>query len=339
MVKIMDFGIAKVADSRTVTNSSKVIGSVHYFSPEQAKGTSVDCRTDIYSLGIVMYEMVTGRVPYNAESSITIAMMHIQEPLTPPKEIITDIPENINQVILKAMQKEPIKRYQTAREMAEVISAIKENPNYKVKENNVPDDVTRIMGATVVSDIGNDFTTVMSGVVGTETVIQKDNEVLVGNKKLSKNKKAMIIIASIILVMVVSVLGKFLSSGTSTKTPIPVVKTTVPEVSEKAPVNEKKPVPSLIGKTQDIAKQIVVNNGFLLGNVSNSYSDSIAKDLVISQSPDVDTSYDKGGKIDLVISKGKKILQVMPPQVKVGKATKNAGTIHEKRSKGNHNKN
>ena len=96
MVKVMDFGIAKVDDSRTVTNSNKVMGTVHYFSPEQAKGNVVDCRTDIYSLGIVMYEMVTGQVPYNAESSISIAMMHIQEPVIPPKEIITDIPENIN---------------------------------------------------------------------------------------------------------------------------------------------------------------------------------------------------------------------------------------------------
>jgi len=136
MVKVMDFGIAKVADIRTVTNSSKIMGSVHYFSPEQAKGIFVDCRTDIYSLGIVVYEMVTGRVPYDAESAITIAIMHIQKMVTAPKEIITDIPGNINQVILKAMQKEPIKRYQTAREMAEVISEIKKNPNYKVKMNN-----------------------------------------------------------------------------------------------------------------------------------------------------------------------------------------------------------
>ena len=81
----MDFGIAKVADSRTITNSNKIMGTVHYFSPEQAKGNFVDCRTDIYSLGIVMYEMVTGKVPYNAESAITIAMMHIQETVIAPK--------------------------------------------------------------------------------------------------------------------------------------------------------------------------------------------------------------------------------------------------------------
>ena len=157
MVKVMDFGIAKVADSRTVTNSNNIMGTVRYFSPEQAKGSFVDCRTDIYSLGIVMYEMVTGQVPYNAESSISIAMMHIQEPVIPPKEIITDIPENINQVILKSMQKEPIKRYQTAREMADILKTIKEYPNFKINVNNGPDDATRIMGEAVVSDIENDL--------------------------------------------------------------------------------------------------------------------------------------------------------------------------------------
>ena len=131
IVKVTDFGIAKVADSVTVTNSNKIIGTVHYFSPEQAKGNFVDCRTDIYSLGIVMYEMVTGQVPYNAESSISIAMMHIQEPVIPPKEIISDIPENINQVILKALEKEPINRFQTAKEIADILNAIKEDPNLK----------------------------------------------------------------------------------------------------------------------------------------------------------------------------------------------------------------
>ncbi|WP_291637058.1 Stk1 family PASTA domain-containing Ser/Thr kinase [Clostridium sp.] len=319
MVKVMDFGIAKVVDSTTMTNCNNIIGTVHYFSPEQAKGNFVDCRTDIYSLGIVMYEMVTGRVPYNAESAISIAMMHIKEPIIPPKEIITDIPENINQVILKAMQKEPIKRYQTAKEMAEILSSIKQNSNYKVNANKDLDDATRIMSAAVVSDIGNDFTRVMGDEASTEkTMFTRKNEVIPKNKKLSTNKKAMIVIASIILVMIASVLGKFISKDTST----PIVKTTVPKVEAKLPVVEKKFVPSLIGETQDIAMQTVVNNGFLLGNITNNYSDSIDKGLVISQLPVVNTSYEKDGKIDLVISLGKEVVQTTPPQSKKGKGKK-----------------
>ncbi|HEY8890554.1 MAG TPA: Stk1 family PASTA domain-containing Ser/Thr kinase [Clostridium sp.] len=320
-VKVMDFGIAKVLDSRTVTKLNNVMGTAHYFSPEQAKGSIVDCRTDIYSLGIVMYEMVTGRVPYNAESAITIAMMHIQELPIPPKEIIKDIPENVNQVILKAMQKEPNKRYQTAKEMAEKLREIKEES--KVKVINDLDDGTKIMGAAIASDIKNDYTTVMSEAAGVEnTTAKKDKEGFLGKKRLSTNKKAMIVIASIILVIIASVLGKFISKGMSDKTSIPVVKTIVPKAVEM------KVVPPLIGSTQDIAEQIIVNDGFLLGNISNDYSDNIAKGLVISQSPAGNTSYEKDGKIDLVISLGKKAVQVMQPQVKMGK----------EKNKGNHNK-
>jgi eukaryotic-like serine/threonine-protein kinase len=332
IVKVTDFGIAKVSDSETITNSNKVIGSVHYFSPEQAKGRFVDCRTDIYSLGIVMYEMVTGQVPYNAESSISVAMMHIQEPVIPPKEIITDVPENINQAILKAVEKEPIKRYQTAKEMAEILNTIREDSDFKVNLNNNLTDATKVMGPLVISDARNDFTTVRSQAAGSEKPI------------IEKNKKMMIIIALIILVVIIGVLGKYLSKGPSINKPTAIVKATV----------ENKLVPSLIGSTQNIAENIIANNGFSLGNISNAYSDSITKGLVISQSPEVNTSYEKGGKIDLVISQGQKIIQVTVPQLK-GKTLEEAQEIlndlqlklgvespvmvNGKGSKGNHSKN
>lgn len=316
-VKVMDFGIAKVADSGTMTSSNSIMGTVRYFAPEQAKGNLVDCRTDIYSLGIVMYEMVTGQVPYNAESSISIAMMHIQEPVIPPIEIFADIPENINQVILKSMQKEPIKRYQTAGEMADVLKTIRDYPNFKTNTNNVPDDATCIMGKAAIANIGNDFTVVTSQASEEEkTMMKTDKVVPFTNKKLSKNKKTMIIMASIILVMIVAILGRLLTSGkattaTTTTTKAPIVKTTA------LPVVEKKVVPSLIGNTQDTANLTIVNNGFLLGNITKDYSDTIEKGLVISQTPGVNTSYEEGSKIDLVISLGKKVAQVTsPPEVK-----------------------
>jgi len=249
VAKVMDFGIAKVVGSVTVTNSNKIMGSVRYFSPEQAKGNFVDCRTDIYSLGIVMYEMVTGKVPYNAESAITIAMMHIQQTVTAPKEIITDIPENINQVILRAMQKEPIKRYQTAKGMSDVLSAIKVDPNYKVEVNNGVDDDTNIMNDAKVSYIRDDFTTVMSKAAVSELTTNKKDRVILGTKRPSKNKKAMIIIVSIILVAIAGVLGKFIPEGTSSNALTPTVKTIVPKTSEKSPVIEKKSVAKHTGAT------------------------------------------------------------------------------------------
>jgi serine/threonine protein kinase len=319
MVKVMDFGIAKVADSSTVTNAS-IMGTVRYLSPEQAKGNFVDGRTDIYSLGVVMYEMVTGKVPYNAESSISIAMMHIQEPVIPPKEIFSDIPENINQVILKAMEKEPIKRYQTAREMADILKTIKEYPNFKIDISKGPEDATITIAPVVISDIGNDFTTVGSQDSEDENTLTKNDKVIIPtNKKLSKNKKTMIIIASIIFVIFVGILGKALSSGMASKKETPIVETTVPE---PIPVVEKKVVPSLIGNTQAIAEQTIVDNGYLLGNITNNYSDSIEKGLVISQTPVVNTAYEKDGKIDLVISQGKEIINTPAPTPPKGKKKK-----------------
>ncbi|MGV8979675.1 Stk1 family PASTA domain-containing Ser/Thr kinase [Clostridium sp.] len=329
VVKVMDFGIAKVDDARTATNSNNVMGTVRYFSPEQAKGNIVDCRTDIYSLGIVMYEMVTGQVPYNADSAISIAMMHIQEPVIPPKEIIKDIPENVNGVILKCMEKEPIKRYQTAREMADVLEKIKEYSNFKTNINNGQDDATIFMGAAGGLDIANDFTTVMSEASEDEnTMLNTGKEVSPIKKNLSKNKKAMIIIASLILVMIVVVLGKFLSNGTSANSQPAIVKTTAPT----EPVIEKKIVPSLIGKTQDVAEQTVASNGFILGNITNNYSDSIEKGLVISQTPVVNTSYENGGKIELVISQGKKIVQAT--STKVAPSAPPVKTAPSKKEKG-----
>ncbi len=228
--KVMDFGIAKVSDSHTMTSSNKIMGSVYYFSPEQAKGLVVDCRTDIYSLGIVMYEMVTGKVPYDAESSISIAMMHIQQPIDSPKAIITDLPESINQVILKAVEKDPINRYQSAAEMVQAINIIKEEFDFNANLKNKSNGATKLMD-TVVLDTNQDFTKVMGGVAFKENLtIKKDKKILSGNKSLSKNKKAMIIIATIMLVMIIiGVIGKYFSKGWSTSVPNTVTKTSVPK--------------------------------------------------------------------------------------------------------------
>jgi serine/threonine protein kinase len=323
IVKVADFGIAKITDSRTITNSSKVMGTAHYFSPEQAQGNFVDVRTDVYSLGIVMYEMVTGRVPYNAESSISVAMMHIQETATPPSDVTPDIPQNVNGVILKAMEKEPINRYQTAKEMEEILNQIEKNPNFKLYSNNSSDDATKYMEPVVVADSVNDYTMVMSqGEISKNPIIKKDKKVLAGNKGPSKNKKTIIIIASILLFMFIGVLANNISTGRTgetqavTKSEEIPIKEVAEKVIEKLPIVEKKFVPSVIGDTQDNAKQTIVDNGFTLGNISNNYSDSVDKGLVISQTPEINTSYEKGGKIDLVISQGKKIVQVTVPELK-----------------------
>jgi len=145
VVKVTDFGIAKATSSVTITNSDRIIGSAHYFSPEQAKGNFVDCRTDIYSLGIILYEMVTGKLPYDGDSPVSVALKHIQEQVVPPIEVNSNIPESLNKIILKAIEKEQYKRYQSAHEMLMDLQKIKQNPDVDIIMNNFENEYTKIM--------------------------------------------------------------------------------------------------------------------------------------------------------------------------------------------------
>ncbi len=116
-VKVTDFGIARAATSSTITQTGSVVGSVHYFSPEHAKGTNTGEKSDLYSLGIVMYQMLTGRLPFLGESPISVALKHLQEDVEEPRKVNPLIPQSVENVILKAMRKKPEERYQSAKQM------------------------------------------------------------------------------------------------------------------------------------------------------------------------------------------------------------------------------
>ncbi len=118
-VKVTDFGIAIAGDGVTVTAGDQIIGSVQYISPEQARGEIAGKQSDLYSLGIVLYEMVTGKVPFSGESQVAVAMKHIQEEIVPPRRIVSDIPEALERIILKAVQKDSAERYTSAAEFLE----------------------------------------------------------------------------------------------------------------------------------------------------------------------------------------------------------------------------
>ena len=137
-IKVADFGIARIANSSILTKGDNVMGSVHYFSPEQAKGEGANATSDLYSTGVVLYEMLTGRVPYDGDNPVAVAMQHLHATPVPIQNLAPDVPPALVRVCMKAMEKNPALRYQTARDMAADIRAALENrperPVYPEKE-------------------------------------------------------------------------------------------------------------------------------------------------------------------------------------------------------------
>lgn len=158
-VKVTDFGIARAVSSSTITNTGNVIGSVHYFSPEQARGGYTDEKSDIYSLGIVMYEMMTGRLPFEGDSPIAVALKHLQEEAVKPSSINPRIPKSIDDIILKCMDKDVNNRYSS---MSEIMSDLKQSlvmPNGDfVKKNKFVDENTRVIKPIKLNDNAADMT-------------------------------------------------------------------------------------------------------------------------------------------------------------------------------------
>lgn len=142
-IKMMDFGIARFSRAQSQTVSDKAIGSVHYISPEQAKGDRTDARTDIYSVGVMLYEMLSGQLPFDGNGAVTIAIMQIADKAKPLNEIAPNVPEGLRQITEKAMEKDPAARYQSAQEMLGAIDEFKRNPSirfeYEYRTGDSPD--------------------------------------------------------------------------------------------------------------------------------------------------------------------------------------------------------
>ena len=189
-IKMMDFGIARFSRAQSQTVSDKAIGSVHYISPEQAKGDKTDARTDIYSVGVMLYEMLSGRLPFDGDGAVSIAIMQISDKAKPLAQVAPNVPEGLRQITEKAMEKDPAKRYQSAQEMLDAIEAFKRNPSvrfeyeYRNTQDNPEKSINRVVNNVKSNTKGSNIRTGDARRVGTSNPGRSKS-----SKRVRKDKK------------------------------------------------------------------------------------------------------------------------------------------------------
>lgn len=305
LVKVTDFGIAKSATSSTMTSTTTVMGSAHYFSPEQAKGEIVDIRTDLYSLGVVMYEMVTGKVPFDADSPVAIALKHIQEQPSAPKTVNSKVPTSLNDLILKLMSKEPKDRYQTADDVLIDLQKIKNDPNVIIGESRELNDLestkTIVMDAATVANIKkgiqesnydeyDDDDEYYDDEYDDDDEYYDDDEY---NEVKKKKKRNIIIgISCGVVVLILAFIGAFIAFGGS-------------DGSD----SEKVKVPKLKGLTIEQAKVALEREGLEYVEAGTEKSDE-EEGTVIDVDPKEGTEVKKGSKVRVIVSSGSENLEM-----------------------------
>lgn len=294
-IKVTDFGIAKAMNSATITNTNKVMGSAHYFSPEQAKGTVVDFRTDIYSLGVVLYEMLVGRVPYDGDSPVTIAVKHIQDPLREPKTFNKDIPQSLNDLIVKSMEKDPFKRYQSIQQLLTDMTMIQNNVNLELRSKDYDtSEFTRVMDPIDDKLLDNNihntgkFFNMQNEYEDQDDLdeFEEDDEDEI--KEFNFNKK------KLIKGILISILVLFLGVGSA--------------FGLKSILSKNKDnieVPNIVGLNKDDAKKKVEELGLKFLVDKEEESDK-PKDTVLESNPKEGEKVNKDDEIKVVISKGNK---------------------------------
>lgn len=311
IVKVADFGIAKAVSNSTMTNIGSIIGSVHYFSPEQAKGKFVTSNADLYSLGIVLYEMLIGKVPFRGDSPISIALQHINDNLDFTQEEKVRIPQSVRTIIKKLTEKSSADRYQSAEELIEDIEYIEKNidldfikeyDNYatqKIEDRELRNSMVNANDnqEEAYDDEYDDYED--------EDPKQKRNEKKkskASNRRKKEVKedsplmKKMLVVAAVVLIIIlgaqVYLAGKYLLGSSSNQTGVETVVT--PDVKNMSLDEAQR-------KLDDLGLNVTIKE---------EYDSNVESNHVISQMPEAGTNVKEGDSITIVLSKGKKQAQV-----------------------------
>lgn len=302
--KVSDFGIAKAASSNTITAST--MGSVHYISPEQARGGFSDEKSDIYSLGVTMYEMLSGTLPFTGESAVAVALSHIQEDSTPLAAIDATIPRGLSNIVAKCMQKKTELRYPSAADLIADLKMFLQDPSgeygiirplYENSDTIFIDKVTKpVSGKT-------------APVKRDEEEPEEEEEGDVDPKLEKALIIGSIVVAAIIGIVIIYLLGKFIGLWGGASAPEPEPTPTTPAVVEESNLpqstdgKEKTVVPEIAGLVKDAAIVELENND-LQYKFTEQESDTVTSGQVIGTNPEIGSSVDVGTKIEVYISVG-----------------------------------
>lgn len=288
-VKVTDFGIARAVTSTTITQTGSVVGSVHYFSPEHAKGIVTGEKSDLYSLGIVLYQMLTGQLPFLGESPISVALKHLQEEFDEPRKFNPLIPQSVENVILKSMRKNPQERYQSAKEMQTDLETCLMPERRNETKIDFPDeddiDQTRVMPAIKPEPRGVTST-------GAAPVIESDDDHNKGKPKTKNWKKPALLISLTVLILIAMVGVVWYVKGMLV----------VPDVK----------VPNVVSQTEEKARQMLQDSGLVVSdNVIREYKEGIEPGIVFDQSRDEGDIVKEGSEVQLSVGAEKELTKMI----------------------------
>ena len=291
VAKVTDFGIAKAVSNSTITAFGTTLGSVHYFSPEHARGGYTDAKSDLYSLGVVMYEMLTGKVPFDADTPVSIALKHMQEDPVEPIKINKDIPFALNQIIMKAMKKDPNERYQNATEIIRDLNMALKNPDGGfVKDTNYEGDFTKRI-PTIESK--EEF----SSTKQRASDIPEKHKTKIGTFFAEHPKTKVILIIAIFIIVFVATL---------------VITLTLSNSSSSKNKSGDVQIPNVVGISQDEAKRKVEELKLKYNVRREEYNADVEAGFIISQDPEYINNYSvkEGSTVNVVVSKGKQLVKM-----------------------------